>query len=588
MYDENPAVLIVGGGLAGLSSAVFLAARDVPVVLVEKHAGTMVHPRARSINPRSVELFDQFGLLPKVREHRSYSSRPGGLLFRGETLAGMEVFRSPLDPPSTVGRVTPQPWAPIDQDKLETVLRERAEELGADIRFATELVSFEQDEEGVTALIRDRVSGAEKTVRAGHLVAADGNRSPVRTALGIGLHGRGLIGSTMTLVFEADLSEPLRGRQLGVCHLDRPVTGTVLLQHDGERRWVFSMPYRPEDGETLADFDDERCVALVREAIGVPDLEVTIVPQLSDGTKVLGYELAARVADRFGEGRVLLVGDSAHVMPPTGAFGASTGLADAHNLAWKLAAVHHKEAGPALLDTYDAERRPVAELTVAQALLQMERRTKTSDGKPGGFGGRPGGPGGKPGPAAVKPAEGGTAPAEDAPAAGGGDASYFKPYEYYSTVLGYCYRSTAVPGADPELPPALPPGELGGRPGTRAPHLPVDRDGAEGSTLDLYGDGFALLVGTGLAGDRWADALETAAARLGVTARSRRLGAAAETGAEVVTREGSWAEAHGVGAGGAVLVRPDGFVAWRAEGPAGTSQQATEEVERVLREVLDR
>ncbi|WP_406728605.1 FAD-dependent monooxygenase [Streptomyces sp. GD-15H] len=572
MYDENPAVLIVGGGLAGLSSAVFLAAQDVPVVLVEKHTGAMVHPRARSINPRSVELFDQFGLVEQVLAHRSYSSRPGGLLFRGETLAGMEVFRSPLDPPSTVGTVTPKPWAPIDQDKLETVLRDRAVELGADIRFAAEMVSFEQDAEGVTAVVRDRASGTKKTLRAGYLVAADGNRSPIRTGLGIGTHGRGLIGSTMTLVFEADLTEPLRGRRLGVCHLDRPVTGTVLLQHDGECRWVFSMPYDPERGETLADFDDERCVALVREAIGVPDLDVAIVPQLADGTKVLGYELAARVADRFREGRVLLVGDAAHVMPPTGAFGASTGIADAHNLAWKLAAVHHKEADPALLDSYDAERRPVAELTVAQALLQLDRRTKAPSAQPGSAGAEAGEP------KAARPGAGEQKSA-------GTDASPFRPYEYYATVLGYCYRSAAVPGADPALPPALPPGELRGRPGTRAPHLPVEHAGTEASTLDFYGRGFVLLAGTGLSGDRWANALDTAAARLGVAARARRL---ARTGAELTTRETSWADAHGVGAGGAVLVRPDGFVAWRAHGPAGTAQEAAEELERVLRGVLAR
>ncbi|MFJ9584801.1 FAD-dependent monooxygenase [Streptomyces acidicola] len=562
MYDENPSVLIVGGGLAGLSCAVFLAHRKVPVLLVERHEGTMVHPRARSINPRSIELYDQFGLVDTIMANRSYSSRSDGSLFRGETLSGIEIFRSPLDPPSTVGQVTPKPWAPIDQDKLETILRDRAVRLGADVRFSTEMVSFGQDDQGVTAVIRDRGTGEERTVRATYLVAADGNRSRIRSALGVGTHGHGLIGTTMTLVFEADLTEPLRGRRLGVCHLDRPTPGTVLLQHDGERRFVFSMPYHPERGEKLEDFDDERCVALVREAIGVPDLPVTIAPQLADGTKVLSYELAARVADRFQVDRVLLIGDAAHVMPPTGAFGASTGIADAHNLAWKLAAVHHKEAEPELIDTYDAERRPVAELTVEQALLQLWRRTDTHGGDSGN--GR------------------GTRPAP----------SPFVPYEYYATVLGYRYRSAAVLGAEgDDVPAALPPGELLGRPGTRAPHLAVLRDGGEASSLDLYGDGFILLTGTGPVGDIWADALAEAASRLGTAARAYRVGGSADTGADLVA-ETSWNEAHGVGAEGAVLVRPDGFVAWRVGKPpvaAGKEvAKAADVLERALGRVLAR
>lgn len=540
MHDEDVSVLIVGGGLSGLSAAMFLARLDVPVLLIERHAGMMIHPRARTINPRSVELFRQAGVVDTILANRSYSSHPDSLLFRAETLSGAELFRSPLDAPSTIGEITPCDWAPIDQDRLEVILRDRAIELGADIRFSTELISFDQDADGVTAVIENRETGQRRTVRSCYLVAADGNRSVIRSALGLGTHGHGLIGTTMTLVFEADLSVPLRGRRLGICHLDRPAPGTVMLQHDGERRWVFSMPYHPERGESLSDFTDERCVALIREAVGVADLPVRIVPQLADGRKVLSYELAARVTDRFRAGRVFLVGDAAHVMPPTGAFGASTGIADSHNLAWKLAAIVHKEAGPDLLASYDEERRPVSELTVEQALLQLWRRTDKASG-----------------------------PME----------SPFVAYDYYATVMGYRYRSTAVVDAPgDEVPPALSPRELNALPGTRAPHVPLLRGRQEISTLDLFGRGLTLVAAP--QGTAWVEGLTKAGDLLGVLTTAHRVGA------DVRDHTGTWQKAFGIGDGGAALVRPDGFVAWRAYGAPG--EPAERVLERALRQILGR
>ncbi|GAA3731873.1 putative polyketide hydroxylase [Spinactinospora alkalitolerans] len=536
MYDEETPVLIVGGGLAGLSGALFLSHHGVPVLLVERRGGSMVHPRARSINPRSMELFRQVGLAGAIEENRSYSSHSESILFRARTLSGPERFRSPLDPPSTIGEITPAEWAPIDQDRLEAVLRDAALERGARVRFGTELVGLEQDGDGVTALLRERESGEERRVRAAYLVAADGNRSRIRRWEGIGTHGKGTLGHTLTFVFEADLSGPLRGRRLGVCHLDRPRTGTVLLQHDGERRWVFSTPYSPEDGESPEEFGDDRCTALVREAVGVPDLRVRVVPQMEDGTRVLGYELAARAADRLRSGRVLLVGDSAHVMPPTGAFGASTGIADAHNLAWKLAAVLRGEAGPALLDTYEQERLPVAELTVEQALAQLHGRT----------------------------------------AERGGEESPFVAYDYYATVFGYRYVSAAVVGGPGgELPPALHPAELDGSPGTRAPHVAIGVAGQRRSVLDLFGERFVLLAGE--RADGWADGVRGVAARSGVPVGVHRVGA------DLHDPDGAFATAYRLDARGAVLVRPDGFVAWRADGPAEAPEAV---LDGVMRRVL--
>jgi putative polyketide hydroxylase len=510
---EQTTVLIVGAGLAGLSTAVFLAEFGIATRLVERRDSALIHPRARTINPRSMELYRQIGLADTILAARSFTDHEGSILFRATTLAGPELFRAPLRTPQAAGDLSPCSWAPIDQDKLEALLLERAQARGVATSFGTELTGLSQDAAGVVADVLDRRTGARQRIRAAYLVAADGNRSRIRDQLGIGTHGHGTIGHTATMVFEADLEPYLKGRRLGVCHLDTPGPGTVLLSHDGVRRWVFSMPYRPDAGETLEDFDDRRCGALIRQAVGDPTLAVRVVPQLADGTRVLAYEVAARVADRFRDDRVFLVGDAAHVMPPTGAFGASTGIADAHNLAWKLAAVLAEGADERLLDTYDAERRPVAELTVEQALGQLTKRT-------------------------------------GAPVPG---ADVFHPLDYYATVLGYRYRSAAVVDAPTGLPPALPPRELSAQPGTRAPHVPLHEGSRTLSTLDLFGREYVLLTGSEHA---WA------AAVAGLDDRWPRV-TVRRIGHELTDPVGGWADRYGVSATGAVLVRPDGFVAWK-------------------------
>lgn len=529
-------VLVVGGGPTGLSAAVFLAGQGVAVTVVERHPAALRHPRARSINPRTAELLRQAGLGDAVsREHGYESQLPSVHLLRAETLAGRETGRTEQRPPAGAEGlgVSPASWGMIDQDRLEGVLRARAEELGATVCFGHELLGLDQDADGVTARVRG-ADGGPYTVRAAYVVGADGHASRVREAAGVALRGPGTLSHVVSMVFDADLSGPLRGRHdpgrgrfIASCHLSTPADGTVLFPHGAPHRWVFNTPLFPERGERVEDFDDERCAAVIRAAIGVPDLPVALVPQLADGTKVLGYRIGAALAERLCAGRVLLAGDAAHVMPPTGAFGAGTGIQDAHNLAWKLAAVLRGRAGHELVETYDAERRPVAEFTLGQALLLMHRRGALPIELPAGI----------------------------------------DPVAYDAVVFGYRYRSDAVLGEDGTENEgdgggaALAPQELRGQPGTRAPHVVPD-DGAA-SSLDWYGRGFALLVGP--EGAAWAGA---AAALPGRDLAVRPLDAGA-------------AGAHGIPPAGAVLVRPDGFVAWRGAGPA-------REPERLLAGVLDR
>jgi putative polyketide hydroxylase len=515
--DEMTPVLIVGGGLTGLSMALFLSWHGVKPLLVERHPDLLIHPRARGFTQRTVELFRQVGLEPGIRA----ASFTGGDDFRwvgvrAEKLAGEHEPAEELEDGADMASLSPAPFGPIDQDKLERLIRTKAKELGADIRFSTELTSWQEDEAGTTAVLHDRRTESEWTIRARYLVAADGWDSPIRQQLGIALDGPGPFFHGVSALITADLQPALRGRQVSIAYLQQPRPGTILMAHDQDgQRWVFGTGYDPAQ-ESTADFPDERVVALVRAAAGLPEVEVTIRPQIP-GTdlKVLGFPTGAQVAQQYRAGCVFLVGDAAHIVPPTGGFGANTGIQDAHNLAWKLAAVVRGEAGPELLETYHDERHPVGLLTMAQALARWGVRVGEGiDGK------RP--------------------PLLD----------------YAAVTVGYRYRSAATLGVPPDAPVVSMPVDLAGQPGTRAPHVWLECGGQRLSTIDLFGRGFVLL--TGPDGDAWVDA---ARAQDGIALDAYRIG----DGGDLADPEGRWAAAYGVTIGGAVLVRPDGFVAWRTE-----------------------
>ncbi|HEU0114233.1 MAG TPA: FAD-dependent monooxygenase, partial [Thermomicrobiales bacterium] len=313
---ERAPVLVVGGGLTGLSTALFLAWHGVRPLLVERHADLLIHPRARGFTPRTIELFRQIGLEPAIRA----AAFAGGDAFRwvavrGETLAGEYEPVDEEDDGVAPHDLSPAPFAPIDQDKLEIILRDKAVALGADIRFSTELVSFSGDDDAIAATLMDRRTGIERTVRADYLVAADGWDSPTRQRLGIGMEGPGPFFHVVTLLADADLRPALRGRQVNIAYLQQPRPGTILLAHDEVgKRWVFGTGYAPQYGESLADFAPERCVELVRAAAGLPNAAVSFRPQIP-GTdiKALGFAIGAQVAEQYQAVRVFLAGDAAHI-----------------------------------------------------------------------------------------------------------------------------------------------------------------------------------------------------------------------------------------------------------------------------------
>ncbi|MCX5315234.1 FAD-dependent monooxygenase [Streptomyces sp. NBC_00154] len=529
--DHRVPVLIVGGSLVGLSASLFLGRLGIEHLLVEKHAATSTHPRGRGNNVRTMEVFRTAGVEQRIREAASVLADNHGILQAG-SLTGddQEWLFKEIDPGGGLARFSPSGWCLCSQNDLEPVLLAQAREQGSDLRFSTELLSFDSNGSTVDAVLKNRETGEHTTVRADYLIAADGPRSPIREQLRIGRSGPGDLFHNVSITFRSKkLADVLGDRRFIVCYLTNPAADGALLPVDNEQDWVFHAPWKPEQGETLEDFTDERCADHIRRATGALDIDVEI-------TGKAPWHAAERVADRYGSGRVFLAGDSAHEMSPTGAFGSNTGIQDAHNLAWKLAAVLRGEAGPGLLDTYEAERLPVARATSERASARSAEHSHPGYAPP--------------------------------PGAGGGKQGGLLP-----VALGYRYVRGAVVGADPEQ-PVVPRGlQLTGDPGSRAPHLWVRQSGERKSTLDLYERSFVLLCdGSDVA---WCRAAVRVADRLSVRLDAFGIG----SGSDLEPENGAdWAEAHGTTAEGAVLVRPDGFVAWRSAGSVPDPEATLHEV----------
>src|ERR671928_367305 len=222
MRDEDVAVLIVGGSLVGLTTAMLLAHHGVPPLVVERHAGSAIHPRAGHFQLGTMELLRQLGLEDRVREKSLETYSPTGGISAVESLAGRELATYVKELNEGVEGFSPTVRVFINQDVLEPLLYERALELGATVRRRTEAIALEQDDDGVTVTLRDLDSGDESEVRARYVVAADGSRSPMRRRLGIGMRGYGQLSRSITIHFRADCGELLRDRNQGVFYVHNP------------------------------------------------------------------------------------------------------------------------------------------------------------------------------------------------------------------------------------------------------------------------------------------------------------------------------------------------------------------------------
>jgi 2-polyprenyl-6-methoxyphenol hydroxylase-like FAD-dependent oxidoreductase len=529
-------VLIAGGSLVGLTTSALLGSQGVKSLVVERHRGTAIHPRAAMLHQRTIEIFREVGLSDVVSDAAALEFVQNGAIMAVEALGGKELVYFQKNVNEGVDHLSPEPRLFITQIGLEPILREKAEELGAENRFATELVSFEQDDEGVRSVIRHRDTGEEELVRSQYLVAADGAHSTIREQLGIPMRGRGDFANCITIYFKADIDALIGDRNLSVIYVNQPgLLGffRYAITRDGGFLVVFSA--LDENGEKIPDVganaSTEQCLRYVRTALGASDdLPITI-------ESVQQWAASAGWAAEYRKGRVLLVGDSAHVMPPTGGFGGNTGIVDAHNLAWKLSEVLHGRAGEDLLASYEPERRPAGEMTSEQAYSRYVLRVDPSLGKD----------------------------------------DIEEPLDDVAIELGPVYASEAVIGSTAsEKPVTQNPREPGAHLGARAPHLWVMQGDRRVSILDVFGHGFTLL--TGAEGQAWSDAAGRAS---GADLTVHRV---APDG-DLVAGEGEFEAAYGIPATGAVLVRPDGVIAWRSDRVA---EDPARELDGVLQRILAR
>jgi putative polyketide hydroxylase len=528
-YDEHVPVLIVGGSVVGLATALFLGWHGIPALLVERHATTSIHPRAGAFNVRTMELFRQVGLEATILAQETPPEQIGEMGLRVESLTGKTLDSSEATTHRQASFInpftSPTHSALIGQDKLEPILRARAMELGCDIRFGTEMVQFEQDDEGVRALIREQATGLKRRIRAHYLVAADGNRSAIRQQLGIGSYGYGKLGQWVSILFRTDLSKELHGRKITLCFVNNDTVDGIIGQSGDHWGLFASVKARP--GERADALSEARCLEIVRAAIGIPDQPVEII-------STLPWELASRVAERYQQGRILLAGDAAHVMTTMGAFGANTGIADAHNLAWKLALVFKNRAHADLLATYGQERQLAADLAVGVSTGLYAYRLPHLEGRE----------------AIARSAEEMLLHVRKSPQAP-------RPTGF-SVMQGYRYRSAAILSED-EPHDVLFENEPSSRPGTRAPHVWLMHNGEQVSTLDLYGKHFVLLTGSD--GQRWQALFTDAGNSAGISVDSHTIG----PDQPYVDNDDDFLASYGISSSGAVLVRPDGFIAWRAQ-----------------------
>ena len=519
--EEEYPVLIAGGGLVGLSTAMFLAQHGIASLAIERLRGGSPVPRAAFFHMRTIELFRNAGIENEVRTQSDKEFVPEGSMIIMDTLSGKKladiipVLNAGVDALSPCRRLF------ISQPGLEPILRKRAETAGAKVLTGHEIVAAEQDDTGITVTAKDVDSGQEQKFRGKYLVGADGAHSKVRDLMGVEFDGRGVFSNSITIYFQADLWPQLGGKPLSVIYINNPMFGGFFrMEKDCQNGFlVVNTVGDPKKdpkaaADAAADVSEAKLIEYVRVGAGVPDLPVKI-------TGLARWRATSDVARRFRDGRIFLVGDAAHLMPPNGGFGGNTGVHDAHNLAWKLAFVLKGVADPKLLATYDVERRPVSKFTVEQAYTRYVTRTATYLG-----------------------------------------AKDFQPQAPdFNIELGYLYRSPAVvpDGSDADGKTHDNPHQTHGRPGSRAPHIWLNRGGERVSTIDLFGRSLVLL--SGIEGAAWGGAARAAAAKFkGLDLDTHCIGTAMLRDPDL-----SFAESFGVTSSGAALVRPDGFVAWRAK-----------------------
>jgi 2,4-dichlorophenol 6-monooxygenase len=570
--EETVDVLVVGGGGAGLTASMLLSTLGVDHLLVSALPTTSDLPKAHVLNQRTMEILEDVGVAEAIAERSTPAANMAATAFyaglggpteeHGRLIAKLECWGAGGEDENWLAASACRQLN-LPQIRLEPLLKHRAEELAPGrIRFGHELVGLEQDEEGVTAVVKDRAAATEYAVRCRYLIGADGGRT-IPGLVGISHEGLGVVTQTATLHVSADFSELATDDDVLIRWMLSPQTGVgvVMVPMGPERwgryseEWVIHLNYPVDDPRAQSD---EQVEADARAALGIADMPMTI-------HKITRWAVDAVMADRYRSGRVFLAGDAAHRHPPTGGLGLCSAIQDVHNLTWKLAAVLSDQAGPQLLDTYEPERRPTLERNAHRSLENAVNHFAAINGTIGVSHEKSEAEN----LAALRRLWSGNAEdAEHRSAVLRAIRSQSMEFGEHNVEYGFTYASDAI--VPDETPAPANPDDIriyrpSTRPGSPLPHAWLeDEDGGRRPIKDFVRPGRFLVI-AGEDGAPWCDAARELAEDTGAPLDVVRIG---HIDGDLFDPRCTWLRRREIGPAGAILVRPDRFVAWRSAGAA--------------------
>lgn len=574
-------VLIIGSGPAGGSMSALLSTYGVANVVVTKYNWLANSPRAHITNQRTMEVFRDLGIENQIIEKGTAQDLMGNNIFctsiAGEELGRLYSWGTHPNRLADYTLASPTAMCDIPQDLVEPILIDTAGKRGASFRFDTEYQSLKQDAEGVTATVKDRLSGEIYKIRAKYLVGADGGNSQVAADIGLPFNGKMGVGGSMNIVCQMDLSRYVAHRPSVLYWVLQPGSdvggigmGLVRMVRPWNE-WLIVWGYDIND--TPPKLDDAEAIKIVHNLIGDDTIPVKI---RSTSLWTINHCHATKISKQ----RVFCMGDAIHRHPPSNGLGSNTSIQDSFNLAWKLALVVKGKANASLLDSYNAERAPIAKQIVDRAnksisefgpIFEALGLTSTKD------------------PDAMKAnmesrKEDNSRAIEQRQKLR--DSILFKSYEFncHGVEMNQRYTSNAVISEGTPEPKWQRDKELyyqaSTRPGSHLPHVWLGDKGHKISTFDVAGHG-AFTLFTGIGGQNWVEAAKTIAVDLGIDINTVTIGA----GCDYTDLYGDWAGVRDIEESGCLLVRPDLYVAFRAKTKSLTAET---DLTNVFKQILNK